>query len=515
MKLAAIDIGTNSIHMVIAQVTPRQNIQVLIDEKEMVKLGVGVFATNQLSADAFERGIAVIKRYVQLADQYGVDEIITAATSATREAKNGGDFLDRLTEETGLTPKVISGKEEARLIFLAVRRAIAFGEEKALVLDIGGGSTEATVGDQVEIFFKKSIKLGVLRLLDMAGGKETMNEEDVKELEVHIKLAAEEIMGQAVTQGFSKVIGTSGTIRTLGEAAHLASKGSSIATVNAEVIPTAELEKLSAKLLMMPPEKREKVPGISANRVDAIHLGSLLLVRLLQMAKANEIVLCDASLREGLILDYLDSLGKKQEVLYPEGDLRHRSVMHLALRYHSDVEQKKHISYLSLQMYDQLQEQHQLNDRARELLDFACLVFEVGHFIGFSKYHKHSRYIIAHSRLRGFNNEEIMLLGHLARYHRKAGPGKRHKKFRKLSRYQRKMIRVLSGILRVAIGLDKTKNQWVEGLHCKATEERITITVYGEENPDLEIWDAMRHRSVLEKALKRKVLIKSESPVYL
>ena len=515
MKLAAIDIGTNSIHLVIAQVTPRQNIQVLIDEKEMVKLGVGVFATNQLSQDAFERGIDVIKRYVQLADQYGVDEIITAATSATREAKNGGDFLDRITVETGLTPRVISGKEEARLIFLAVRRSIAFGEEKALVLDIGGGSTEATVGDQVEIFFKKSIKLGVLRLLDMAGGKTTMTEKDVKELDTHIQLAAEEIMGQAVAHGFSKVIGTSGTIRTLGEAAHLASKGKSIATVNAEVVSLKELEKLSKQLLTMPPEKREKVPGISANRVDAIHLGSLLLVRLLQMAKAEEIVLCDASLREGLILDYLDLMGKQQEVLYPEGNLRHRSVLHLALRYHSDVEQKKHVSYLSLQLFDQLQSLHNLDETVRELMDFACLIYEVGHFIGFSKYHKHSRYIIAHSRLRGFNNEEIMLLGHLARYHRKAGPKKRHKKFRKLTRYQRKLIRVLSGILRISIGLDKTKNQWVEGLHCKATDDRITITVYGEENPDLEIWDAMRHRFVLEKALKREIVIKSESPVYL
>ncbi|MBD8488157.1 Ppx/GppA family phosphatase [Echinicola sp. CAU 1574] len=515
MNLAAIDIGTNSIHLVIAEVTQRGNLKVLIDEKEMVKLGVGVFATNQLSQEAFERGIAVIQRYVQLADQFGVDEIITAATSATREAKNGGEFLDALARETGLTPHVISGKEEARLIFLAVRRAIAFGNEKVLVLDIGGGSTEATVGDQENIYFKKSIKLGVLRLLDMAGGKETLTKTDATELLGHIKLAAEEVMKEVLTEGFTKVIGTSGTIRALGEAAHLAGKGSSLDTVNAEVVSTKELSKLSKKLLKMTLEEREKVPGISSNRADAIHLGSMLLVNLLEMAQASEITLCDASLREGLILDYLDSLGRKQTILGPEGNLRYRSVLHLALRYQSDIEQKKHVAHLSLQLYDQLQQLHGLDDAAKELLEFACMIFEVGHFIGFPKYHKHSRYIISNSRLRGFTNEEITLLGHLARYHRKSGPKKRHSKFKKMTKAQKYLVRTLSGIMRIAIGLDKTKNQWVDSLSCKWTAEHIAITVKGEENPDLEIWDAMRHRFVLEKALKREITIAAPDPVHL
>lgn len=515
MNLAAIDIGTNSIHLVIAEVTKSQTIKVLIDEKEMVKLGVGVFSTNRLSKEAYDRGIEVIKRYVQLADQYGVEEIITAATSATREAKNGGEFLGKVAEETGLTPKVISGKEEARLIFLAVRRAIAFGEEKVLVLDIGGGSTEATVGDQEEIFFKKSIKLGVLRLLDMAGGQEVLEEKDITALEKHINLAAEEVMKKAVEAGFSKVIGTSGTIRTLGEAAHLAGNGGSITTVNAEVVSTKELEKLSKKLLGMSPEKREKVPGISANRVDAIHLGSLLLVRLLQMANAKEIILCDASLREGLILGYLDSMGKKQTVLYPEEDLRFRSVMNLAVKYKSDVEQKKHISSLALSLFDQLKPLHGLDDYARDLLDFSSFMFEVGHFIGYPKYHKHSRYIIEHSRLRGFTNEEITLLGVIVRYHRKSGPRKRHKRYKKLSKKQRKMIHVVAGILRIAIGLDKTKNQWVERLDCELDDAEVIIKVYGEENPDLEIWDAMRNCFVLEDALDRKITITAASPVHL
>lgn len=514
MKIAAIDIGTNSIHMVIAEIGQRETIKVLIDEKEMVKLGVGVFATNRLSAEAFERGVEVIRRYVQLADQYGVDEIIAAATSATREAKNGGEFLGRVAEETGVTPQVISGKEEARLIFLAVRRAIAFGSERILVLDIGGGSTEATVGDQEDIFFKKSIKLGVLRLLDMVGGKDLLDKSEVQHLDEQITLAARDIMKSAVKAGFDKVIGTSGTIRALGEAAHLAENGASLSTVNAETVSLKGLKKITKKLLELPAEERTGIPGISANRVDAIHLGALLLVRLLELAKAKEITLCDASLREGLILGYLENKGEKLERANLSGDLRERSVLGLAVKYKTDIEQKRHVSFLARRLFDQMQDQHQLGDSERELLDFAGYIYEVGHFIGFPSYHKHSRYIIAHSRLRGFTNEEIILLGQIVRYHRKSGPRKSHKKYKKLPKAKRMLVQVLAGILRIAIGLDKTRNQWVEDLEVSLKDTVLSIHVKGEENPSLEIWEAMRNRFVLEKALNKDIVISAKySPV--
>lgn len=174
MKLAAIDIGTNSIHMIIVEATQRLSFDILEREKEMAKLGVGVFANKRLSDRSFNIGLETISKYVQLAEKLGVDNIITAATSAIREARNGENFLNEVVRQTGLSPRIISGKEEARLIFLAVRNSIALENDDALVFDIGGGSTEVVVGNRDHILFRDSMKLGVLRLLDMFEDKDSI-----------------------------------------------------------------------------------------------------------------------------------------------------------------------------------------------------------------------------------------------------------------------------------------------------------------------------------------------------
>jgi exopolyphosphatase/guanosine-5'-triphosphate,3'-diphosphate pyrophosphatase len=216
MKLAAIDIGTNSIHMIIVDVIGQRNFQVIAREKEMVKLGAGVFASNRLSDRAFAAGLATISRYVHLAEQTGVDEVITAATSAIREAQNGEAFMQAVSRQAGLTPRIISGKEEARLIFLAVRNSIALEDDTALVLDIGGGSTEAALGNRQAVRLGESMQLGVQRLLDMFEDKGAVGDEGRSVLEAHIRFVAQQTMEQAKALGFDRVIGTSGTIRALG-----------------------------------------------------------------------------------------------------------------------------------------------------------------------------------------------------------------------------------------------------------------------------------------------------------
>ena len=507
MKLAAIDIGTNSIHMVVVKVTTRYSFDVIKQEKEMVKLGEGVFATNHLSDRAYREGLETIRRYVSLADQLGVDEIITAATSAIREARNGGAFLDEVVEKTGLAPQVISGKEEARLIFLAVRNAIALKNENALVLDIGGGSTEAVVGNSTEVLFRSSMKLGVRRLLDMFENEGPIGREAQGVLESHIKYLARDVMEEAKACGFSRVIGTSGTIRTLGEAAHLQTGGKDLPTVNAEVVSRDDLEQLTAQLLEMSPKKRTDIEAINKRRADAIHLGGVLLVQLLKMAEAQEITLCDASLREGLIIDYIQRYSQKELSFSLHEDLRHRSAAQLARKYNSDLEQKAHVSHLAVQLFDKLQKAHGLSDAERNMLEHAAMLYGIGQYISFGRYHKNSRYIIKHSGLRGFTNEEVLLIGHVVRYHRKAKPKKKHNKFRKLSKPQQQLVRVLAGILRIAIGLDNTKNQLVKEVVCKLSSNKIKIDLLGNDQMDLEVWEGRRNRELLEDALSREIII--------
>jgi exopolyphosphatase/guanosine-5'-triphosphate,3'-diphosphate pyrophosphatase len=506
MKLAAIDIGTNSIHMVIAEATYQNNFHIIDREKEMVKLGEGVFRTNRLNERAFREGLETIKRYVQLADQRGADEIITAATSATREAQNGGEFLSELVEATGIAPEVISGSREARLIFQAVRHEIDLQGENALVIDIGGGSTEITVGNEHEILMAKSMKLGVLRLLDMFDSKGAIGEEARGVLEAHIRFVAQQIMEEAREIGFSRVIGTSGTIRTLGEAAHLEAGGKAMKSVNAEVVKRSSLEKLTDKLLGLKPDKRASVNDIGEKRADAIHLGGVLLVELLKMAKAEQLILCDASLREGLILDYLESHAHKIDAFPELQDLRHRSVAQLANQFNVDWQQKEHVSCLALQLFDQTQSLHKMGGFERDILEFAALLHSVGQYIRFKRYHKHSRYIIAHAGLRGFNDEEIRLISQVARYHRKSVPKKKHKKYKKLSKEQRRIVSVLSALLRVAVSLDRTKNQLVKHVACKISRKKLVIQPAGlPESMEIELWATQKHLDPLAKVFDKKI----------
>jgi exopolyphosphatase/guanosine-5'-triphosphate,3'-diphosphate pyrophosphatase len=278
-----------------------------------------------------------------------------------------------------------------------------------------------------------------------------------------------------------------------------------INTVNAEVVKTSDIEKIVKKLLQIDPEKRGAVPGIAANRVDAIHLGGLLLIELLQLAGAKEITLCDASLRDGLIIDYLEKNGQKLEEISIGKNVRERSSLMLASKYNTDLEAKSHVSGLAMQLFDQLKDLHGLDFQARELLYHASLIYDVGLFVNFQNYQKHSRYLILHGGLRGFDNEEILILSHLARYHRKSGPKKRHKKFNRLDKKQRKLVRQLSGLLRIAVGLDKTKNQWVENVYCLVEENKINIRIFGEENLDMEIWEAQRYSDTLAGVLNKEV----------
>lgn len=508
MKLAAIDIGTNSIHMIVVEANHKRSFDILEREKEMAKLGVGVFASNRLSDRAFNTGIETISRYVQLAEKLGVDEIITAATSAIREARNGEDFLDEVVNRTGLSPRIISGKEEARLIFLAVRNSIALENDNALVFDIGGGSTEVVVGNREQILFKESMKLGVLRLLDMFEDKGSIGTEAQGVLKAHINFLAQKTLDKAKKNNFKRVIGTSGTIRTLGEAAHIAAEDESMQSVNAEIVQLKDIEKLTEKLLEINREKRAEIDGISEKRSDAIHLGGILLIELLQMAGMKEITLCEASLREGMILDYLEKHSQQVPTFAEYKDLRSRKVAQLAHKYESDWQQKSHVANLALQIFDQTKELHEYGDFERELLQYAALLCDIGQYISFRKHHKHSRYLIGKINPRGFTDEEVLLLGHLARYHRKAEPTEKHKKFKKLSKLQRRQVRILSGILRIADGLDKTKNQLVKDVSCQISAKELSIMVSGEEDFKLEIWAAQRECQVLAKALEREIRIR-------
>jgi exopolyphosphatase/guanosine-5'-triphosphate,3'-diphosphate pyrophosphatase len=302
------------------------------------------------------------------------------------------------------------------------------------------------------------------------------------------------------------VVGTSGTIRSVAEAAHLNAGNEPWRTVNAEVARRKDIRELVRKLMEKDLDERAKVPGVGEQRADAIHLGAALLEQLLELSDKDEITVCDASLREGVILDFLDHHNKGYaSATIP--DVRRRSVTELARKYERDDPRERHIAELALQIFDGTAERHRLGAVERELLEFAALLHGIGHYIDFKDRHKHSRYVIRHAGLRGFTDEEVEIVAQTVRYHRERSPTRKHKCFRRLARRQQEIVRLLSGMLRIAVALDRGRTQVVKQVRCQLDDGRLDLVIGGAGDLELELWAARGRTLPLERALGTKVQV--------
>ena len=506
MKLAAIDIGTNSIHLVVVEFDGR-TFHVIDREKSMVRLGLGMFGEMRLTERAFNEGVEVLSRYTKLAESRGVDEILAVATSATREAENGTEFLNAIFQRTGVMPRVISGSEEARLIFLAVKHSIDLGGERGLVIDIGGGSVEVAVGDHNEVMLAQSMRLGVQRLLHRQGGAQPLAMRELYELSGYVKGAAAEVMSEAKRFGATRFVGTSGTIRTLGEAAHLLAGGAPFRSLNAQSVKRRDLRELVKRLCEADSAKRAKMPGVGDARADSLHLGGMLLLELLELVKADDLTLCDTSLREGVIWDYIERRGVDPVPHRTIADPRRRSVVELMRKFHRDDPRELHIAELSLSLFDQTAKLHGLGGAERELLEYASLLHGVGHHIDYENRERHARYIIRNSSLRGFTDDEIELLGLIALYHRGSRPRKKGGKLDELPARDQHSVVVLSAMLRLSVALDRGHSQLVRRLHVEEGKKELRIVIDGPGDLLLELWAGRGKLEPLAKALERAVML--------
>jgi exopolyphosphatase/guanosine-5'-triphosphate,3'-diphosphate pyrophosphatase len=405
-------------------------------------------------------------------------------------------------------PRVISGSEEARLIFLAVKHSIDLGGERGLVIDIGGGSVEVAVGDHDEVMLAQSMRLGVQRLLHRQGGAQPLSTREMYELSGYVQGAAAEVMSEAKRFGATRFVGTSGTIRTLGEAAHLLSGGAPFRSLNAQSVKRRDLRELVKRLCEADTAKRAKMPGVGEARADTIHLGGMLLLELLEMAKAEELTLCDTSLREGVIWDYIERRGIDPVPHRVISDPRRRSVVELMRKFHRDDPRELHIADLSLSLFDQTLALHGLGTAERELLEYASLLHGVGRHIDYENRERHSRYIIRNSSLRGFTDDEIELLGLIALYHRGSRPKtKKGGKLDALSPHDQHSVTVLSAILRLAVALDRGHSQLVRRLHVEERKKELRIVIDGPGDLLLELWAGRGKLEPLAKALKRSIML--------
>ena len=506
MRLAAIDIGTNSVHMIVVRVRPDFSFEVVDREKEMVRLGAGGLDGKQLTPEAMSAALQALSKFARLAKSHQVDEVLAVATSATREAENGGAFLRAIERKTGIRARLITGTEEARLIHLAA----VYGVETpkpAVVIDIGGGSVEITLGSGRDVEFARSFKIGVIRLTERFVDSDPISSRDERKMTKYIGEHVNRYVEHIVEKGYDRVIGTSGTILSLGTVATAMDRGSVPNEVRNLRVPAKSLRRLRKTAVEMDLEERMHLPGLDPRRADLMVAGSVLLDALLKKLGANEITLCDLALREGVLLDYIHRHRRDIARIDRYPDVRRRSVIELAERCAWEADHSRQVAALALTMFDATRRIHGLGDREREWLEYAGLLHDIGNHISYEKHHRHSYYLIKNGDLRGFEPEEIAIIALLTRYHRRAIPQKEHEGMGELSKEQRRVITVNSAFLRLAETLDRSRHGVIRALEIRERLGELRLKVQAVGDAELEVWAAHRQSRALEEALGRKVRI--------
>ena len=512
MRIAAIDIGTNSVHMIVVRVRADLSFEVIDREKFMVRLGAGGLDGRALTAEAMAAALQAISTFARLAASHGVDETLAVATSAIREAGNGGEFLARIEAQTGIHTMAITGAEEARLIHQAAMYGVDVGGGRAVVIDIGGGSVEITLGTATSIQLARSFKIGVIRLTERFIKSDPLSERDERRLEQHILDEVERHCEQITAIGFDRVIGTSGTMLSLGVMVATAARGASPTELRNLRVSGKQIRRLRKQVRGLDLERRLAIPGLDPRRADLVVAGTVLLDTLLRRLDADEVTLCDLALREGLVLDYVRRHQHQIAQADRIPDVRRRSTIELAERCHYYAVHAQHVARLALALFDQTRALHGLTDREREWLEYASVMHDLGVHISYPRHHRHSYYLITNGDLRGFEPDEIDVIALVARYHRRSTPKKTHEEYARLTPSLRRTVRRLASILRVAESLDRSHAQVIVGLELQDRGDHLRLQLRTSGDAELEMWAAARHLGPFEELVEKPVRLAARRP---
>lgn len=507
-RLAAIDIGTSSLHLAIAQPAPSGRPELLLREKLPVRLGSGGRDMKSLNPDAVDRAIDALRTFRALADANDAD-VHAVATSAVREAENADAFIARAKIEAGIVVEVIAGTEEARLIHLGVLGAVPLADVDHLVIDIGGGSTELIVGSGVEPRLTRSLKLGHVRLTDRFFPDGTSDQRALSTCRNFIRSFIAEAAAAISMFPVEVVVGCSGTFETLMAVA----RDDVDRRRGADPVSRSEVERAAELLVAAETSaRRGEISGVEPHRADTILAGAILVETLMDTLGFDEFIVSPDALREGLILDRLDRRDPSPGTLRHLDSIRAHSVDTVAERFGENVVHARQATDIALQLFDRTEPLHQLGTHERDVLEAAAMLHNIGRFVGHSGHHKHSYYLIRHTeQLAGFNEHERELIALVARYHRKSAPKPSHAEFSALDANDQQVVSVLSGMLRIGIALDRTYRNVATDIDVVISSDGLDIRVDGF-GLELELFAANERKPLLERSLGLPISIRQATP---
>lgn len=503
-RIAAIDVGTNTIRCIVAEAKENGDYRVLDDERAMVRLGEGLAQAGRISAAAFERAAAALSRMRKIVDGCGVAVVEAVATSAVRKAGNGPAFVDEMLRTTGISIRVISEEEEAHLAALSALHHFETPNGRYALFDIGGGSVEIlkAAGDHVEDVC--SLELGAVFLTERFLERDPIPKGDFSDLRDHVR---KQLRKKAPQRDFVPhlLIGSGGTVTSIA-AMVMALRDEKYSSTHRYEILRSEVVHLLAMLRHKSLKERKALAGLSPERADIIVAGVTVVDAVMEHLKVNVLTVNERGLREGLILATLRKHGMLDRPERPR-DWR-RAVEELARACHVDFPHAEHVRALSLQLFDALAKVHGLPARSRDMLEAAAVLHDIGYFIDYDKHHKHAYHLLRHADLLGFSPREKEVVANVARYHRRALPKQKHEGFRQLSGDDQTLVRRLGGLLRLADGLDRRRLGTVGQLYCALKGNTFEVGLAGEGDLSVELYGGREKSDLFELAFRHRLLLR-------
>ena len=503
-RLAAIDVGTNTIRLTVAEVQDDDTYRILDEEREMVRLGENLDRTGRLSPAAIERALTAIGKMKAIADGFKIRQLRAIATSAVREAANGRQFIREVSRQHKVRIDVISGEEEAQLAFHTAARHFDFQGRSTAVVDIGGGSVEVILSAGTAIDHVYSLPLGAVRVTDRLMRSDPLRRKHWQEMKDEIDRGIRTILRQPHHRA-DIMIGSGGTFTSMAHMSKFQREGRH-GSVQGYVLTPSEIIQLLRRLRETPLEARRQIPGLSADRADIIVAGAAVISRLVRGLGSQQIMVNERGIRDGLLLRMIAELpGRKPAAQVPQPGNRIEWARQFARKAHSNERHCEQVATLALQIFDGVKQRFDLPESSRDLLQAAAVLHDVGYLISHAKHHKHAYHLIMHGELPGFTPHDVELIANVVRYHRRAFPRKRHENLAYVTGTDRRLIARLSGILRIADGLDRTHSQSVTGIKVRALRGRLRMSVEARSLPEIEVADAARKSDLFREAFDTEV----------
>jgi exopolyphosphatase/guanosine-5'-triphosphate,3'-diphosphate pyrophosphatase len=498
-KIAVIDIGSNSIRMQMSSVLGK-SYKIIEDYKELLRVGDDVFLNGYFSSNSIDEMIIVLKKIKSLMEGKNIEIIRAVATAAFREAKNAGEIVQKIKEVIGIDVEIISGEFEAYLNYLSAAANFQLTKIDAIIVDIGGGSTEICLTKGGKLDFGISTNLGCSKLTKDFIKHDPPVIDEIFSLKKHIN---NNLKHYNIPRGVNAIICSGGTMYNVSEIYYKQKDKEDTAI---KYVDRKFLKNLISTMEWKKVEDRTNIYGIEPKRADIMLAAMLFVDILLEKSHLSGFYTQRAGLRTGLTIDTMNKMGV--ELPFQNGDdVRFSRLIEIGNKFSFEEDHARHVNKLAKIIFESLKAEMQLDNKYKSILEAACILHDIGNYIGYTSHHKHSYYLIKNSELIGYTAEEIELIANIARYHRRSVPKQSHEPYNNLGINEKTVMRKLAGILRVADGFDRSHNAFINDIKVEIGESMVRIKPLSEADIYLEIEGANSKKDLLEASLNKKVII--------